>query len=417
MSRAFLSLPSPGRMKVMKVLYIITKSEPMGGAQKYVYDLSRALLSENIDVSVALGGAGRLKELLGDAGITTHSINSLQRNIHVFKEIAVFFEIMRLCRTLSPDIVHLNSSKAGGLGALAIRLLNIVRGRKGQKKIVSIFTAHGWAFTEERPAWQKILIFHLHLLTVYLANTTIAVSDHTKEEIISPSPTFLHTSLNKRIVSIPNGISPFDVLNIREARKSLIEKTRLRGSVDLWSTQTLWIGSIAELHPNKGVDVAIEALSRISPEFSKHKVSLVYFIIGDGDQREEIEKLIHRRRLDSVVFLVGYIPEARKYLSAFDIYLLPSRKEGLPGVVLEAGKAGIPVIATPVGGVPEVIENGQNGIITPPNPQSIGDAILNLAKDTAKRVELSKNLKEKLESKFSGDEMIIRTIRLYLVLT
>lgn len=416
MSHAFLTSLSRIGWKIMKILYLITKSEPMGGVQKYVYDLTQALLSENIDVSVALGGNGTLKELLEKKGVHTHIIKSFQRNVHVFKELTALFEIMRLYKKVSPDIVHLNSSKAGGLGAFAACCLNIGRARRNQKKIQTIFTAHGWAFTENRPKWQQLTLSLLQIITVLLSDITITVSDHTKQEILFQTPTFLHRFMQKKIVSIPNGVEPFELRNVREARKELIERTRLRGSVDLWSTQTLWIGSIAELHKNKGIDIAIEAIACIAPEFSKNKVSLVYFVIGDGEERARLEQLIHRRKLDSIIFLVGYVPGARSYLSALDIYLLPSRKEGLPWVLLEAGYAQLPVIATGVGGITDVINHEQNGIITHIDHHQMGDAILKLAKDTPKRISFGKKLKKQIENEFNGEEMLKRTIRLYWML-
>ncbi|MEX0934775.1 MAG: glycosyltransferase [Candidatus Paceibacterota bacterium] len=401
----------------MKVLHIITKSEPMGGAQKYVYDITRALNERDVEVTVALGGTGTLTQLLEKEGIRTIPITSFQRNINIFKEIRAFFELIRIYKEEEPNIVHLSSSKAGGTGAFAAWVLNIIQKRKGKRRIRTIFTAHGWAFTEDRPLWQRIVIYYLHLLTILFADITIAVSDYTREEVLKHAPSFLKQKLEKKVISIPNGIEPFNLIDKRTARKELIEKTPLRGSIDLWNTQTLWIGSIGELHQNKGIDIAIEAMARIASEFSKHNVSLVYFVIGDGEKREELEQLIRRRRLNPVIYLVGFIPDAQKYLSAFDLFLLPSRKEGLPWTLLEAGYAGLPVIAsTGAGGAKDVIANEKNGILVPPDPQKLGDAILSLAKNTPKRIDLGKALKKDVENGFQSEEMVQRTIRLYWML-
>ena len=125
-----------------KILFVITKSN-WGGAQKYVYDLANELHRPNaeFEVAVAFGQEGQLAGKLREAGITTHPIRSLQRDVSVIADIKSFFELLRLFKTQKPDIAHLNSSKVGGLGALAARVA-------GVPKI--IFTVHGWPFWETR---------------------------------------------------------------------------------------------------------------------------------------------------------------------------------------------------------------------------------------------------------------------------
>jgi hypothetical protein len=107
-----------------KVLYLITKSN-FGGAQKYVYELDCEAQKKGFDVSVAMGGNGILIQKLGEAGITTYPLKSLRRDIGIFSEIKSFFEICSLLRKVRPDILHVNSSKAGGTGALAGRICYI----------------------------------------------------------------------------------------------------------------------------------------------------------------------------------------------------------------------------------------------------------------------------------------------------
>ena len=124
-----------------KVLFLITKSN-WGGAQRYVYDLVTTLDKSQFDVVVALGGNGILVEMLNHAGIRTIIIQSLARNISIKNELSFARELWNILRIEKPDVFHVNSSKAGGVGTFLGRLSRVPR---------IIFTAHGWAFNEDRP--------------------------------------------------------------------------------------------------------------------------------------------------------------------------------------------------------------------------------------------------------------------------
>ena len=156
-----------------KILYCITKGN-WGGAQKYAYDLATTLPKDQYEVVVLLGIDGELTKKLQAKNIRTIVLNNLPREISLIKDFFGFLKLLKIFRQEKPDIIHLNSSKMGFLGAWAGRLAGI-------KKI--IFTGHGWAFNEDRSLWQKKLIYLLHLLTIALAHQTIAVSQETKKQI------------------------------------------------------------------------------------------------------------------------------------------------------------------------------------------------------------------------------------------
>src|SRR3989344_8728852 len=138
-------MENPATRKI-KILYVITKSN-FGGAQRYVYDL--AINLRGYDVAVALGGNGVLNEKLTASGIRTCSVASLQRDISPTKDIGSFGNLYSIIKKEQPDIIHLNSPKAGGLGAFACRFLNASRYTLHATRI--IYTVHGWAFNEDRP--------------------------------------------------------------------------------------------------------------------------------------------------------------------------------------------------------------------------------------------------------------------------
>src|SRR3989344_7754264 len=155
--------PSPYRKKV---LYIITKAS-YGGAQKYVFDLATNVPEDRFEAIVAYGSEGKLSEDLSRAGIRIRHLPSLGRDIAVVSDIRSFFEILKCIREIRPDVIHLNSSKAAALGALAARIA-------GVPKI--IFTVHGWPFKENRNVFSRWLIYAVSWLTGLLSHIVIVVS-------------------------------------------------------------------------------------------------------------------------------------------------------------------------------------------------------------------------------------------------
>jgi glycosyltransferase involved in cell wall biosynthesis len=372
-------------MPKKKILYIITKGN-FGGAQRYVYDLVTNLPQNDFEAVVACGEGEILKEKLKEKNIRVIDISFAKRDINILRDIRTFFEIKKLIEQEKPDVIHLNSSKIGGLGSLAGRIC-------GVRKI--IFTGHGWAFNEERNLLEKIVILFLHWITILLCHTVIAVSEKTKRDI-----DWMPFVKNK-IKVVYNGIAKFDTLPKEEARVIL-------GSHE--SDKTI-IFSISELHKNKGVDVAIKALSLLPKEI---KEKIIYSVASGGEERENLEKLAKELQIDGLVRFLGFVQDAKKLLSGADIFLLPSRTEAFPYTPLEAGLVGMPIIATKVGGVPEVIRDMQSGILVhPKNSKEIAEAILYLLDHENKQKEFGREIKKTVINFFSLEKMLKETIALY----
>ncbi|MBI1999156.1 MAG: glycosyltransferase family 4 protein [Parcubacteria group bacterium] len=382
-----------------KILYVITKSN-FGGAQRYVYDLATSLPREDFDVAVALGGDGLLKQKLDEAGVRTVSMPSLQRDIRVAKELKTLWRLFLLIRRERPRVLHLNSSKAGALGVLAARLHNMTaQDRELKTKI--IFTAHGWAFNEDRPWWQKECFLVLYWLIVLLSHRTVAVSQAAKDQVA-------HLPfIGKKIIVIHNGVSAEKMLERAAARRAL---ARRAGIPEAEAENALWIGTVAELHKTKGLNCALEAIRLLGAARKK----IIYAVLGEGEERRALEELIKIHGLEDRVYLPGFIPNAAACLSAFDIFTLPSVSEALAYAVLEAGSAGLPVVATKVGGIPEIITHEENGLLVPPRePLRLAHALGILMEDAEKRERFGARLKEKVESSFAKEKMLRETSVLY----
>jgi glycosyltransferase involved in cell wall biosynthesis len=174
------------------------------------------------------------------------------------------------------------------------------------------------------------------------------------------------------------------------------------------------IGTISELHKNKGLTFALEGLNSYIEQYPTQKIA--YVVIGEGEERKTLEAIIKNlSHLHSEhVVLAGQIPEAREYVGAFDLFLLSSVKEGLPFAILEAGSAGIPVISTSVGGIPEVIKNLENGIlIAPRRPQEIKNALVYLDEHPEVLDVMVTNFKKKIEQKYNFELIVTDIKKLY----
>ncbi len=381
-------METPKEVSKKKIMFVITKSN-WGGAQRYVYDLATSLSKEEFDVEVVAGGNGILKEKLEAVGVVVTSLDSMQRDVDIKKELTSTKELFKLFRKTKPDIVHLNSSKAGGLGAVAARLA-------GVKEIV--FTAHAWAFNENRGTMSKAFIAFLHWTTVLLSHRTIAVSDSVKEQV-SHMP-----FMNGRIEVVHLGMDAFELKSREEARTALGIDGHLSGGRE----DAHLIGMISELHPVKGVPYAIDAIALLREEYPDLKLC----IIGEGQQREMIEKQIVKRRLESQVHLAGFVDDAKTYLKAFDIFVLSSLSEAFGYTLIEAGLAKVPVIATSVGGIPEVIDEA--GILVPSkNGRAIADAIRTLLTNQSEKERLVELLHARVLGTFNKAEMIRKTLDVY----
>jgi len=382
-------------MPKKSILYIITKSV-WGGAAKYVYDLSTNL-SGDFNVAIAAGGKGKFFKKIKQAELPYYKINSFQRTINPFKDIFAFFETLSLLFQLKPDVIHVNSSKAGGIVGVAGWVYKII----SNKKIKLIFTAHGWAINEDRPQWQIKLIKLFSKITSLFYNKIICVSEYDKQIAIKNKIT-----CEKKLITIHNGINIKNIkfLTKEKAQKKLIKKT-----------SPLVIGTIAEWTKNKGLFYLLKAIKKIqNPSAgSRHKFDVILIGSGENPDKEKITKFIEKHQLKNI-HLIEFIPNAINYLKAFDIFVLPSTKEGLPYTIIEAMIAEIFIIATNVGGIPEMIENNINGIlIESKNSQLLAAKILELINNPETTKEMTRKSRQKAEEEFSLDKMIEKTKEIY----
>ena len=206
----------------------------------------------------------------------------------------------------------------------------------------------------------------------------------------------------EKIALVYNGIDAYktNFLSPTEAKLKLFEKIA-KYSGKIFQTKNV-IGTIANFYPAKGLENLIKA----AREFKDDK-DTVFILVGDGVQRENLEWQIKNYGLENKVFLIGYLPKAFQYLTAFDIFVLPSVKEGFPWSILEAMNAKLPIIATRVGAVSEIIEDNKNGmLVEPAKPEQIAAKLRKLINDNRLRQEFGIQAHQTVLFKFPLEKVV-----------
>jgi len=377
----------------MKILYVITQGD-FGGAQKYVFDLACAAKSKGDEPVVAIGRSKEktLSQKLGEQGIAVKQLQYLVREISPVNDLKAISEFKNLYKELQPDIIHLNSSKAGIVGALAFHSV-------GLKKSRLVYTAHGWVFNEPMNFAKKCLYIYLEKFTARYKDKIICVSDYDK----AVGQKYRIAPVSK-LVSIHNGLE--DIADQFQPKAGAVSE--LFG--DFLPTGKI-VGTVANFYATKGLEYLIDAADIL---INREKQNLIFAIIGDGELRLRLEAKIAGYNLKNKVLLLGKIDNARKLLKAFDIIAMSSVKEGFPYSILEAMASGMPIVSTSVGGIPEAIVDKVNGLLVEPkNPGALAEAIKYLLDNPQAAEKMAEQGRKDVAEKFSKEKMISETWSVY----
>lgn len=379
-----------------RVLFIITQSE-MGGAQRFILEIVSRLSREKYELLVAVGsdGDGEFLRQLDNIGIRHEIIKSLRRDINPVSDIKSVFEIRKIIKDFKPNTLFLNSSKAGFIGSLATIFPSKLR--TSHYKLKTIYRIGGWSFNDPWPKWKKKLWLILEKISAPWKDTIVVNNKHDLEQakILGIKP-------RREMILVHNGVDIYklEYLPREEARLKLFEKIA-RYSGKIFQANTI-IGTITNLYPTKDLPTLIA-----TADYFKKNNSVVFIIIGEGAERSNLEKMIKERGLEHKIILIGQLPDAKRYLPAFDIFVLPSVKEGFPWALIEAMAAKLPVIATRVGAVPEIIETGKNGfIVEPSKPESMVKRIKEILDNEHLAQELGIQAHQTILFKFPLEKMV-----------
>lgn len=318
--------------KPMKVLITITHGN-IGGATNFVFWLAKGLKEKGINVKVGFGEGDYLKEKLEKENIDYINFKWLKRTLNPLSNIFFIFEIKKFLNQGEFDIVHFNSTNA---------LLGAIGAKLSKSKPKTIFTFHGLSILDKNYKKQFYLkpIYWLifKFLIAFIDTPVFVCHDNLKQA--------QKMKLVKSGAVVYNGIPEPNFLPKEQAKKFFEEKMGIN------LENKFLIGSIGRLDYQKNYEFLIKNF----PEILKIKENSLAIIIGKGPEENELQKLITSLNLKERIYILKGIYNANQYLKAFDLFVLPSRYEGLSITLIEALFAQIPILASNVGGNKEIIK-------------------------------------------------------------
>lgn len=373
------------------VCHVITKLE-LGGAQEVaLYAVSHLNRSKFRPLLIAGSGGLLTEDAKALPGVEVHILSSLSRRIHALEDVAAFIELVRLFRQLRPAIVHTHSSKAGILGRWAAWCARVP---------VIVHTIHGYGITPAQPRWLRRVLILIERMTGWITTHWIAVA---------------HADIERGIAW---GL--FDRTQVSVVRPG-IDPQPFQGALDTNSRQALreefgagpsdyLVGTVACLKPQKAPEDFVAVAKLVCEAVPEAR----FVLIGDGDLRHRIESLVTEGGLQRRLHLAGWRRDVSTAMKAFDAFLLTSHWEGLPRVLLEARTIGMPVVATKVGGVEEVIVQGRHGWLSEAGDVAgLSAQLIHAAEGRNGRSPDHPTSREALPKEFHLDEMVKQYESLY----
>jgi glycosyltransferase involved in cell wall biosynthesis len=375
-----------------RIFCVITQGE-LGGAQQFIAQLGHHLDKERFDLHVVWGqesGTALARHL--PPHVSHATARYLVRSVAPLSDIQAIWELRRMMTHYHPDVVLCISSKAGFVGSRAADGL-----RKHIPGLRVIYRIGGWTFNDPWPAYKRTLYIFLEKLSAKWKDYIVVNNTHDLDQA-----RMLGIRPRTKTVRIFNGIDPYLDFLPREQARTFID-ARIHNP----TPYEYLVGTVANLYPAKDIGTLVRAASRVSP-------NVRFVVIGDGALHADLVRQIAEYELEDRFFLVGSLQKAHTYLGALDVFVLPSVKEGFPWAVLEAMAAKVPIVATRVGAIPEMLEHGKSGLlIDPRQPDQMAKAIVQLLESDRLRQDVAIAAHQQLITRFSLREMVTQFEKLF----
>ena len=369
----------------------------MGGPALHVAYLTAGLRERGYDTTLVAGSLARGEDSMAFVAsgldVDVVRIDQLGREISPLRDLVATLRLARLIRRERPDILHTHTAKAGTVGRVAA----LLAGRRAPPIVVHTF--HGHVL---RGYFGPLRSRLFRLLERWLAARTtalIAVSPQVRDDLVS-----LGVAKPERFAVIRLGIE----LDQRVAggQNGRLESRRYLGI----PTDRFAVGWIGRMTAVKRTDDVLVAFKRLRDE----GVDAVLCMVGDGPDREQLERRAHELGVVRDTLFLGYQEDVAPFYAAFDALVLPSSNEGTPVSAIEALAAGRPVVATRVGGVPDVVQEGEDGFLVEPGAtDELADRLAQLARDPALRERMGRAGRERVLPRYAVARLVDDVDRLY----
>jgi glycosyltransferase involved in cell wall biosynthesis len=360
----------------LKIAYIVTRSDLIGGAQVHVRDLASALLQRGHQAVVLTSSSGPYVDALHAAGVETAALRHLGAAIRPIQDTRALAEIRAVLKRLRPDLVSAHSSKAGILGRAAARLLGVP----------VVFTAHGWAFTPGIPQREAAVYRWIERLAAPLATRIITVSEFDRQLALAHRLAPSH-----KLVTVHNGMP--DIPPALRADPG-------RSPVRLVMT--------ARFEPQKDHATLLRALAGLRDQ------AWHLDLIGDGPLLAGAEAMVDDLRLAGRVRFWGQRMDVADRLAEAQVALLITNWEGFPRSILEAMRAGLPVVSSAVGGVAESVKDGDTGfVVAQGDADGLRRRLKQLLDDPSLRIRMGQSGRERYQRHFTLEHTVEKTLAVY----
>lgn len=382
-----------------KVIHVITRFDK-GGASENTFLTVQGLDKNKYDVILIRGlseescmgteETAAVESNLSEAekgGVKVITIPELVRSIHPLNDLKALFGLIGIFRDEKPHIVHTHTSKAGILGRWAAFFANIT---------IIVHTPHGHVFWGYFNKWKTACFILLERMTASITDKIITLTEQEKKDHLR-----FKIAPDEKFTVIHSGVDLTAFSNARINAPAMREKLGI-------SPEAFVVGTAGRLTPIKGQKYLLEAAAIISPR----KPDLFFVFLGDGELASELSKMASSRGIKNVMFL-GWRQDVPEVMSTFDIFVLPSLNEGMGKVLVEAMALGKPIVASDVGGIPDLVIHNHNGLLVPPaDVEGLVNSINELLHDPIKRKEMGDRGKV-VAADYSAEAMIQKIDQLY----
>jgi glycosyltransferase involved in cell wall biosynthesis len=384
---------------MIKIMPIITRLDMGGSAQntlltckelsgKYktilVHGLSHESKMSAREKQIVENGIEKAKK----KGVKVIALPAMVRCISPFKDLKTLLSIVWLIFTERPDIVHTHSSKAGILGRVAARICFVPK---------IIHTPHGHVFYGHFGALASRIFLWVEKLFARLTDRMVALTDGEMDDYIK-----LSVCSPEKLLKIHSGV---DVKLFKQSNGNMVKKRRSLGL----DQNVKVVGFVGWLLPIKGPMYLLKAMDYVW--LSYPETTLV--IVGKGDLDMDLRAQAQQLKANGRVKFLGWREDINEIMPVFDVLVLPSLNEGMGRVLVEAMAVGKPVVASRVGGIPDLVLDGETGYLVPPaDEKALADGIKMLLDDPGKAWEIGQNGKKRCEQ-FSIEAMIDKLADLY----
>jgi len=381
------------KMRKIKVAQVITRMD-WGGSPDLVRIFCQGLKRQGFEVTLiagrSLNPSSKTKDFLEGFRDSTVLMPELKRNISPLWDAVALFKLYSIFRRKRFDVVHANTSKAGFLARIAAHCAGVS---------CIVYMPHGHVFYGYfGPVMSRILVF-LERIAAKVTDRIIVLTKLEKRDFLN-----LGVACPDAIHIIPSGLEVSEFFVIGNTAK---EELRQKHGLD---SEKKIIGMVSRLESVKGPQFFIEAVRTVL----KSRDDVIFLIIGEGDMSSQLRSLVKDRGLQDKVTFLGWREDVLELIALMDILVQPSLNEAVGRVLLEAQMLGVPVVATDVGGIPEVVKNNLTGIVIPPkDPDALGEAVCKLLESDTMRLSMSDEAKKWVRAEFSSEEMIRKLINVY----